>query len=266
MFRFHLLSVAALAAALLATPWAASAQQNAPSAPPMTMPPAADVPPLPPGLDKATIERIVHDYILQHPEMIIEAVSELRKRQEQASADQAQKAIALQREQIFNDPATPVAGNAKGDVTIVEFFDYHCGYCKQVQPSMESLLKEDGKLRIVFKELPILLPESRVAAAAALAAQRQGKYLAMHNALMSARGKLTKDRILQIGKENGLDVAKLERDMALPEIDSAIDRNLKLAGDLNITGTPSFLIGDELVPGAIDKEEIKKLIAKARKS
>jgi protein-disulfide isomerase len=232
------------------------------------MPPAAatPVPPLPPGLDKSTIERIVHDYLVQHPEVLVEAITEMRRRQEAASAEMAQKAIGDNREQIYNDPATPVAGNPKGDVTIVEFFDYHCGYCKQVQPSMESLLKEDGKLRFVFKELPILAPESRIAAAGALAAQRQGKYLAMHNALMNARGKLTRDRVLQIGKEAGLDVAKLEKDMQLPEIDAEIERNLKLAAALEINGTPSFLIGDELVPGAIDKDDIKKLIAKARKS
>jgi protein-disulfide isomerase len=261
MSRFVRFSAVAFAAVLLIGPLAASAQQSVPAAPP-----AATVPPLPPGLDKATIERIVHDYILAHPEVLVEAITELRRRQEQATADQARKAMADQHEQIFNDPATPVGGNAKGDVTIVEFFDYHCGYCKQVQPSMESLLKEDGKLRVVYKELPILAPESRIAAAGALAAQRQGKYLAMHNALMSARGKLDKSRVLQIGKEVGLDVARLEKDMALPEIDAAIDRNLKLAGELGINGTPTFLIGDEFVPGAIDKDEIKKLIAKARKS
>jgi len=261
MSRFVKLSAVALAAAVLMAPLAASAQQSTPMAPP-----TANVPPLPPGVDKATIEQIVREYILAHPEVLVEAITELRRRQEQATAEQAQKNIAEKREEIFNDPATPVVGNVKGDVTIVEFFDYHCGYCKQVQPSMESLLKEDGKLRFVYKELPILAPESRIAAAGALAAQRQGKYLAMHNALMNARGKLDKARVLQIGKEVGLDVAKLEKDMALPEIGAAIDRNLKLAGELGINGTPSFLIGDELVPGAIDKEDIKKLIEKARKS
>lgn len=261
MSRFAKLSAVALAAALLAAPFAGSAQQSQP-----TTPPTANVPPLPTGIDKATIEQIVREYILAHPEVLIEAITEMRRRQEQASADQARKAMLEQREQILNDPTTPVAGNPKGDVTIVEFFDYHCGYCKQVQPSMESLMKEDGKLRFVYKELPILAPESRIAATGALAAQRQGKYLAMHNALMSARGKLDKNRVLQIGKEVGLDVAKLEKDMALPEIGQTIDRNLKLAGELGINGTPSFLIGDELVPGAIDKDEIKKLIDKARKS
>jgi protein-disulfide isomerase len=128
------------------------------------------------------------------------------------------------------------------------------------------LVKQDGRIRVVFKELPILAPESRVAAAGALAAQRQGKYTVMHNALMNARGLLTKARVLQIGRDSGLDVAKLEKDMQLPEIDAAIERNLKLALALDISGTPSFLIGDQLVAGAIDMDEMKKLIAKARKS
>jgi protein-disulfide isomerase len=228
-------------------------------------PPAQSPIPLLPGIDRAAIERIVHDYLIQHPEVLVEAINEIRRRQEQASADQAQKAIVDQHKEIFDDAMTPVGGNPQGDVTIVEFFDYHCGYCKQVQPSMESLIKEDGKIRVVFKELPILAPESRIAAAGALAAQRQGKYTVMHNALMSARGTLTKARVLQIGRDNGLDVAKLEKDMQLPEIDAAIERNLKLAAALDISGTPSFVIGGELVPGAIDIDDMRKLIAKARK-
>lgn len=266
--------VAALALAALAAGWTAGPGQAQPAQPPAAAqspaPPTGAAPstpvPLPPGLDRAAIERIVHDYLVQHPEVLIEAINEMKRRQEQASADQAQKTIAERRQEIFNDPDTPVAGNVQGDVTIVEFFDYHCGYCKQVQPSIEKLMKQDGKIRFVFKEFPILAPESRTAAAAALAAQRQGKYLAMHDAMMEARGMLTKPRILEIAKDQGLDVARLEKDMASPEIDALIERNMQLASALDINGTPTFLIGDELVPGAITMEEIQQLIAKARKS
>lgn len=256
--------VAALALATLVAGWAGSGQAQQPATPPAAGPSTPI--PLPSGLDRAAIERIVHDYLVQHPEVLIEAINEMKRRQEQASADQAQKTIAERRQEIFNDPNTPVAGNAKGDVTIVEFFDYHCGYCKQVQSSLEKLLKDDGKIRFVFKEFPILAPESRIAAAAALAAQRQGKYMVMHNAMMEARGLLTKPRILQIAKENGLDVARLEKDMQAPDIDALIERNMDLAGALDVNGTPTFLIGDELVAGALSMDEIKQLIAKARKS
>lgn len=219
-----------------------------------------------PAPDKAAIEKIVKEYLLANPEILVEMMGELKKRQESVAQDSARKAIAERRKEILNDPATPVGGNAKGTVTVVEFFDYHCAYCKQVQGPMQTLIKEDGNIRIVYKELPILRDESRLAAQAALASNIQGKYEAYHNALMSARGVLTKERILQIAKETGLDVAKLEKDMMTPDISAAIDRNLELARVLDVSGTPAFVIGDQIVPGAIGIDEFRKIIANARKS
>lgn len=217
-----------------------------------------------PVMDRATVERIVREYLLSHPEVLVEAMTELQKKQQAASEDRARQVIAERRQEILSDPATPVGGNPKGDVTVVEFFDYHCGYCKQVHQPLLDLAREDKGVRIVYKEMPILAPESRIAAQAALAAERQGKYVVLHNALMEARGKLTKDRILGIAKERGLDTARLAKDMELPEIGAAIDRNLDLAAALDISGTPAFVIGDQLVPGAIGMDAFRALVAQAR--
>ena len=207
--------------------------------------------------DRAAIEKIVRDYLLRHPEVLVEAMAELNKRM-------LRQAVTENSQQIFQDPQSPSAGNPKGDVTIVEFFDYHCGYCKQVHEPLLQALREDGNLRIVFKELPILAPESRVAAAAALAANRQGKYVEFHNALMGARGRLGKDRVLAMAREHKLDVDRLERDMDSSDIQSAIEANLQLAAALKIEGTPAFVVGDQIVPGALDIDQIRELIAEAR--
>ncbi|MDF3075100.1 MAG: hypothetical protein K0S54_2767 [Alphaproteobacteria bacterium] len=215
--------------------------------------------------DRAAIERIVRDYLLQNPEVLVEAMNELRRRQELAAGEASKQAIGEYKKELFEDAASPVGGNAKGDVTLVEFFDYHCGYCKQVHEPMLSLMREDKNLRVVYKEMPILAPESRIAAAGALAAQKQGKYVEMHNALMSARGKLTKDRVLALAKEQKLDVARLEKDMETPEIQGAIDRNLKLAQAIGVDGTPAFIIGDQFAPGALPIEQLREMVAQARK-
>ncbi len=215
--------------------------------------------------DRAAIEKIVREYLLQHPEIIIEAMNELRRRQEMAAAEMAQQAIAAHREELFNDPATPAGGNPRGDVTIVEFFDYHCGYCKQVQEPLLRLLAEDRNLRIVFRELPIIADESRTASAGALAAAKQGKYVEFHNVLMAARGRLTRDRVLALAREQKLDVAKLEKDMDSPEIQRSIDRNLELAAMLGVDGTPAFIVGNQVVPGALSLEQLRELVAEARR-
>lgn len=217
-----------------------------------TRPATAESPP-----DRAAIEKIVREYLLSHPEVLVEAMAELNKRI-------LRQAVAENSAVIFDDPDSPVGGNPKGDVTIVEFFDYHCGYCKQVHEPLLETLKRDGKIRLVYKELPILAPESRLAAAAALAANRQGKYVAFHNVLMEARGRLSRERILAMAKEQKLDVARLEKDMDSGEIQAQIERNLQLAAALKIDGTPAFVIGDQIVPGALDEERLQALVAEAR--
>jgi protein-disulfide isomerase len=233
-----------IALALLAVPMGASAQ---------TAPP-----------DREAIEKIVRDYLMKNPEVIIEAVQELEKRQAAAREQSAKQAIAQRKAELISDPGTPIGGNPEGDVTIVEFFDYHCGYCKRAHPTMQSVIKADPKIRVVYKQMPILTPNSRVAAAGALAAAKQGKYREMHHALMEARGELTKDRVLQIAADLKLDKDKLAKDMDAPDIAQQIDRSLALAKALGIDGTPAFVIGDRVIPGAVDAGVIQAAVAAAR--
>ncbi|HRJ61358.1 MAG TPA: DsbA family protein [Azospirillaceae bacterium] len=215
--------------------------------------------------DRPAIERIVREYLIANPEVLVEAMQALEQRQQTAADQKARAALKQNRQQIFNDDASPVGGNPKGDVTVVEFFDYNCGYCKAVHDDALKLVKDDGRLRYVYKEFPILGPGSVVAAKAALAARAQGKYVEAHNALMSHRGRLDEAAVLRILGDAGLDVTKLKADMEAPAVAKAIESNLLLADKLGIRGTPAFIIGDELAPGAIKLDEMKRMVAEARK-
>jgi protein-disulfide isomerase len=207
---------------------------------------------------RQAIEAIIHDYVMKNPDVLVEALRE-------AEDAKAQQAFSDHRHEIFDDPATPVGGNPEGDVTIVEFFDYRCPYCKQVQPSLQALLEEDRKLRFIYKEMPVLGAASVTAAHAALAARLQGKYEHFHAAMMATKGQITDEAVYQVAGSVGLDVDRLKRDMAAPEIEQALKANLALASALEIRGTPGFIIGDHIVPGAIDLEALKNLVADARK-
>jgi protein-disulfide isomerase len=206
----------------------------------------------------------VRAYILAHPEVIMEAVQELRQRQEAAQAEAAKAAIAAHRDDIFRDPASPVAGNPVGDVTLVEFFDYNCPYCRKVAPDLWALPGADPGLRLVFKEFAILGPTSEFAARVALAAQKQGKYLPVHQALMRAEQPLTEDKVFRAAAGAGADLARLKRDMADPSVDAEIARTRELAETLGITGTPGFVVGDALIPGAVERDALQAAIAEAR--
>lgn len=223
---------------------------------------AAD--PTPPP-ERQQIEAIIHDYLMQHPDVLIAALREAEDKLHHEDAAKASKAVAENKKEVFDDPATPVVGNPEGDVALVEFFDYRCPYCKQVEPSLESMLKQDPKLRLVYKEFPILGPVSITAAQAALAAKRQGKYEAFHAAMMAARGNINDETVYRVASSVGLDLDKLKHDMASPEIAQAIKDNLKLADALDIHGTPAFVVGDQVVPGAVDLDALKAMVADARK-
>ncbi len=215
-------------------------------------------------VDQERIERIIHDYLLEHPEVVIEALqaAQVKQKQEQEVASRA--AIAAKRKELLEDSAAPTGGNPKGDVTLVEFFDYRCPYCKQVRPSIEALLKQDPNLRIVYKEWPILGPPSVFAAHVAFAALKQGKYERFHSAMMATKGEITEDVILKVATGAGLDVTRVKIDMAAPEIDQAIKRNYDLADALSIRGTPGFVIGETLIPGAVDIQTLKQRINDVR--
>jgi len=246
--KFSWLASALLAGSLFAAP--ALAQSDAKK-------------PLSPEQEKA-VQGIIKQYILDNPEVIIEAVESLRKKQEAMKAEQAKQALDTQKAALYDDKDSPVGGNVNGDVTIVEFFDYQCPYCKRAHVSLTEAVAKDGKIKIIYKEFPILSEESRIAAVAALAARNQGKYLPFHNALLSTRDKLTAESIFGIAKSVGLDVDKLRKDMQSPEIGRALERNMALADALNIRGTPAFIVGREIVPGAIDVDTIRELVKRAR--
>ena len=196
--------------------------------------------------------------------MIIEAVDKYQKQQEKASAEKQTHALVDRREELLHTAADPVIGNPNGDVTVVEFFDYRCPYCKSVAAAFIDQYDKDGKVRLVLKEFPILGADSEFASKAALAAQKQGKYREFHLAMMTFKGKLTSDDVRQLAAKVGIDVAKLEQDMQDPAILETINRNYALADALGIKGTPAFIIGDELVPGAITVEDMQKRIAAVR--
>ncbi|MBK1839844.1 DsbA family protein [Azospirillum sp. YIM B02556] len=216
------------------------------------------------GNQKAAIEKIVRDYLMEHPEVILQAVDAMQERQKTAEAEQARKALVENRQELTRSPADPVIGNPQGDITVVEFFDYQCGYCKAVQADTQSLIKGDPKLRFVLKEFPILGPASVVASKAALASRGQGKYVEFHNALMAQRGQLDEAVIMRLAKSVGLDTDRLKKDMESPDVLKVIAANQALAEKLNIRGTPAFVFGDELVPGAIRLEDMKRLADAAR--
>lgn len=220
--------------------------------------PAADLP-------VEQVEEIVRDYLMREPEIIYQALEEMQKRQAAEQAEQQKQMLSTRQDELLNDPATPIAGNPDGDVALVEFFDYRCGYCRRVLSSMQALMDEDDKLKVVFKELPVLGEDSVRAARAALASRMQdeGLYLDLHLALMSADD-LSAGGIRSIAAGIGLDPDQLEQDMESDEVAKAIDANYQLASALGIEGTPAFVIGETMVPGAVDKARLAALIEEAR--
>lgn len=216
---------------------------------------------------KEAVEKIVRDFLRNNPEAVIEALQAVKEKQEEEGKQRLRDTIALKRDELLNDAASPVGGNPQGNVTVVEFFDYRCAYCKRMMAPVLELLRSDKNVRFVFKEFPILGPESLAASRAALAAWRldRSRYVALHTALMDNRGNLSSVRILEIAAGVGFDKTKLEQAMADPTIDEALRRNFALAESLKISGTPAFVIGAEIVPGAVELEALRTLVAEARK-
>lgn len=214
----------------------------------------------------ADLGQSIRNYLLANPEVLVEAMQELEKRQDNQRDAVAQQAITQQDATLFRDGDSPIGGNPAGDVVMVEFNDYQCPYCKRAHQAVKSVTAADGKVKIIYKDLPILGEPSRIAALAALASVKQGKHTELHNALMEYNGKLDRDRILEIAASTGLDVAQLQKDMEEPKLKEIIDRNIALANALGVRGTPAFVVGKQFVPGAIDAATLKQLIADARKS
>jgi protein-disulfide isomerase len=229
----------------------------------LAAPSPAASPPLTPEQTRA-VEQAVHDYIQRNPEIVIEALDAAKHKAEQEKNEQTQQVLATRRSELIADPTSPVGGNPEGDVTIVEFFDYRCPYCKEVEPSLEALVKQDPKLRIVYKEFPILGPASVYATRVALAAQKQGKYAAFHNAMMATKGQIDETVILGVARLAGLDLDRVKKDIGAPDIDTVIRHNFDLAQALAISGTPGFVVGNEIAEGAADIDALTRMVSNAR--
>jgi len=217
---------------------------------------------------RSDIETIIKNYLVSHPEVLEEAMTELTKRQAAAEAQKHEQSISKNADTIFNSPRGVTLGNKDGDVTFVEFFDYNCGYCKRAMADMLDLMKADPKLKVVLKEFPVLSQGSVEAAQVAVAVRMQDptgkKYLDFHQKLLGGRGAADKARALAAAKEAGLDMAKLEKDLGSPEVKATLEENLKLAESLGMNGTPSYVIGKQIVIGAVGADALREKISTAR--
>jgi protein-disulfide isomerase len=193
---------------------------------------------------KDAIRAIMKDYLLEKPEILREAIGELNKRQEMAAEGERKKALAS----LYKEKSPFSTG--EGKVTVVEFFDYNCGYCRKAFHNLVSIAKEDKDVRVVFVEFPILSEESRIASQAAIAATKQNKYFEFHQALMEHNGPVKEDTVFKTAAAVGLDVEKLKADMKAPEVNEQIEKNLQIGTAMGVQGTPAIFVGDEAIPGA----------------
>lgn len=217
--------------------------------------------------NKSEIESVIHDYLMDNPEVIIDAVNKLQER-EQNKAEQAAQTFLQKNRGAIESASTGafIAGNPNGDVTIVEFFDYHCGYCKKSLAGLMKTIEDDKNIKLVLIEFPVLGPDSKFAAKAAMAAIEQGKYMELHQEMMEAKGKLTRSRIENMVISVGMDLILFNETVSNPKYDNAITANMNLARGLNINGTPSFVLGDNIHHGMRSGKELRALVAEARSS
>ncbi|MBS7545973.1 DsbA family protein [Ancylobacter oerskovii] len=217
-------------------------------------------------VQRKEFESVIRDYLLKNPEVIQEAIGELQKRQAAAADEQRKQAIAKLKPQIFDSPHGVVVGNPKGDVTLVEFFDYNCGYCKRSLPDLVQLIESDPKLKVVLKEFPVLGPGSVEAAQVAVGVKLVApeKYLAFHKALLGGRGQANKARALEAAAEAGIDRAAVEKAMTRPEVNAALQESMQIADALGIDGTPSYVAGDAVIVGAVGHDQLKGTIDAVR--
>lgn len=222
------------------------------------------------------IEKIIHDYLIANPQVIVDAVNVLQQQQQNAMVNKAQQAIVANAKQIFADQNSPVTGNANGSVVLVEFFDYQCPHCKDMAGAVTALSQKYPQLKVVYKEFPIF-PNSDYIAKAALASQAQGKYQQFHTALMAAADPVSKDKVLEIAKTVGLNVAQLQKDMDNATYSTEINNTTQLADTLGLQGTPAFIVASHIdmndpkamkvtfVPGQVPQSALDSLIAEASK-
>ena len=218
---------------------------------------------------KRAIEDIVKEYLIANPDVFLEIQTALESKMEKIQADKLKAALTENAADIFRRPTAAIAGNPKGDITVVEFFDYNCGYCKKSFPDLAKLIEADPNIKVVFKELPILSKASEEAARVALAARMQGKYWEVHRAIFESRAPSNEANALKAAeKVSGLDMAKLKADLNSPEVLTELAKTKELAAKMGINGTPHFLVGDRSIPGAPENlvEQIKGHAAELRKN
>ncbi len=213
-------------------------------------------------LDEDRVRELVLETIRENPGIVMEALGVLQSRQEEAQAAAAETLLAERREEFV--AGAPVLGNPDGDVTVVEFFDYNCPYCKRASEEVATLLADDANVRMVMREWPILGEGSVFAARAALAAREQDKYHEFHDAMMSLPGRADEASVLDVAERVGLDLDRLRADMEAPEIDDHIRKSMELTQALNLSGTPSFVIGETVVPGYVDASQLREIIKETR--
>ena len=249
MTSLRLFAPALFALALCGAPSAASAQSFS-------------------DIQRGDIEKIIKNYLLANPEVLEEAMAELSKRQAIAEVAKHEAGVAKNADAIFNSPRNVVIGNKDGDVTFVEFFDYNCGYCKKAMMDMLEIMKGDPKLKVVLKEFPVLNAGSVEAAQVGVAIRMQDasgkKYLDFHQKLLNSRGGADKARAMAAAKDAGVDMGRLEKDLASPEVRATLEENFKLAEAMGMNGTPSYVIGKQVVIGAVGVEALKEKIGIAR--
>ena len=253
-------------------PFAALAQSTPPAAPitvaaPAPVTAATSINPANAPVTRAEIPALVKQALMDDPDMVMQAVQKLRDKQAADAQKDAATALQKHHDELFNDAVSPSAGDAKtADVTIVEFFDYHCGYCKQLFPSMVKLLDEDKKVRILFREFPILAEDSVTASRAALAVSHiaPGKYFEFHSLLMKSSGKFDEKMLAEMAKKVGISGDKLKEAMKDKDITAQLDANRALADDLGIRGTPAVIVGDQLIPGALPYDDLHHMIDDVR--
>lgn len=209
--------------------------------------------------DKAAIEKIVRDYILSHPEIIPEAMNRMQSRE-------VSKLLASNRKEIETPFPGAEDGNPKGDVSVVVFFDFACPYCKQAHKDVERLAAQDKGIRVVYRDFPVLSPASDEAAMAALSAAEQGKYVKFHDAMFETPGKVAHERTVAIVRATGLNEVRTAHDLDSPALKAEITKNLNLGRALGLTGTPSYVIGDRILAGAVGYEKLKEAVAEARQA
>lgn len=216
------------------------------------------------------VENVVHHYLVENPQVLVESFQTLKNRETDKRQQNTEKAVAKHAKELFNAPGSPVLGNHQGDVTVVEFLDYRCPHCQTMGEVINNLIKKDPKLRVVIKELPIFGKESQYAAKAALAAANQNKFAALHEALLGNHGSLDEAKVKELAAAVGINVKKLEADMQNPSIDRQLSNNVGLAQDLQIEGTPAFVIKNRVggktlfVPGAASQESLQEMIGQTR--